>query len=91
MDGVPAAREYKGGLKVKDMMNHLAAAVGTEHTQRSILPMTTQALELYKQVLCTKPSLTCTFFYGMWRYGESHSSRLCLSLLVNICTKLVRR
>ena len=67
MDGVPAARDYKGGLKVKDMMNHLAAAVGSGQMPRPTLPMSTQALELYKQVLCGKPSLACSFLYGLWR------------------------
>ncbi len=51
MEGVPAARDYKGGVKVKDLMNHLAAALGSEQTQRTMLPMTTKALELYKQVM----------------------------------------
>ena len=51
MEGVPAARDYKGGVKVKDLMNHLAAALGSEQTQRTMLPMTTKALALYKQVM----------------------------------------
>lgn len=61
MDGVPAARDYKGGMKVKDMMNHLAAAVGSEQTPRPVLPMSTQALELYKQVLYSMPSPNCRY------------------------------
>ena len=50
-EGSPASRDYQKGFSAKDMMSHLAAAVASEQSPGPILPMTTQALDLYKQVL----------------------------------------
>lgn len=49
MEGVPASREYRGGFKAKDMSDHLAAAISSQPLASTALPMTQQALKLYKQ------------------------------------------
>lgn len=51
MEGVPAARGYKGGFTAKDMMEHLAAAIASQEILGPNLPMAEKALELYTQVL----------------------------------------